>query len=74
MAIATLHRALEHFVVEGLLETRLGLVVTTHAEQGLRLLQQMPRGEVELMVKVHEMSQRAAGAAGAGSSFSADTR
>jgi hypothetical protein len=35
---------------------------------------QMPRGEVELMVKVHEMSQRAAGAAGAGSSFSADTR
>jgi hypothetical protein len=35
---------------------------------------QMPRGEVELMVKVHEMSQRAAGAAGAASSFSADTR
>jgi len=32
---------------------------------------QMSRGEVELMVKVHEMSQRAAGAA---SSFSADTR
>ena len=32
---------------------------------------QMPRGEVELMVKVHELSQRAAGAA---SSFSADTR
>ena len=35
---------------------------------------QMPRGEVELMVKVHEMSQRAAGVAGAASSFSADTR
>ena len=32
---------------------------------------QMPRGEVELMVKVHELSQRAAGAA---SSFSADAR
>lgn len=35
---------------------------------------QMPRGEVELMVKVHEMSQRAAGTAGAASSFSADAR
>ncbi len=35
---------------------------------------QMPRGEVELMVKVHEMSQRAAGASGAASSFSADAR
>jgi hypothetical protein len=35
---------------------------------------QMPRGEVELMVKVHELSQRAAGAAGAASSFSADAR
>jgi len=35
---------------------------------------QMPRGEVELMVKVHELSQRAAGAAGAASSFSVDAR
>jgi hypothetical protein len=37
---------------------------------------QMPRGEVELMVKVHELSQKVAGAASAGgsSSFSADTR
>jgi hypothetical protein len=37
---------------------------------------QMPRGEVELMVKVYELSQKAAGAASAGgaSSFSADTR
>ena len=33
---------------------------------------QMPRGEVELMVKVHEMSQKAA--SGGGSSFSADAR
>jgi hypothetical protein len=32
---------------------------------------QMPRGEVELMVKVHELSQRAGGGA---SSFSADAR
>jgi uncharacterized protein DUF6115 len=35
---------------------------------------QMPRGEVELLVKVHELSQRAAGAPGAASSFSADAR
>jgi hypothetical protein len=37
---------------------------------------QMPRGEVELMVKVHELSQKAAGAVSAGgaSSFSADAR
>jgi hypothetical protein len=35
---------------------------------------QLSRGEVELMVKVHELSQRAAGAAGAASSFSADAR
>jgi hypothetical protein len=37
---------------------------------------QMPRGEVELMVKVYELSQKAAGAASAGgaSSFSADAR
>ncbi|MGH9694623.1 MAG: hypothetical protein ACRD5Z_10800 [Bryobacteraceae bacterium] len=37
---------------------------------------EMPRGEVELMVKVHELSQKAAGAASAGgaSSFSTDTR
>ena len=34
---------------------------------------QMPRGEVELMVKVHELSQKAAGA-GAASSFSTDAR
>jgi hypothetical protein len=36
----------------------------------------MPRGEVELMVKVHELSQKAAGAASGGgsSSFSADAR
>jgi hypothetical protein len=33
----------------------------------------MPRGEVELMVKVHELSQKAAAAAGP-SSFSADAR
>lgn len=33
----------------------------------------MPRGEVELMVKVHEMSQKAASAGGS-SSFSADAR
>ena len=37
---------------------------------------QMPRGEVELMVKVHELSQKIAGAASASgsSSFSADAR
>jgi hypothetical protein len=37
---------------------------------------QMPRGEVELMVKVHELSQKVAGAASASgsSSFSADAR
>jgi hypothetical protein len=34
---------------------------------------QMPRGEVELMVKVHELSQKAA-SAGAASSFSTDAR
>jgi hypothetical protein len=37
---------------------------------------QMPRGEVELMVRVHELSQKVAGAASASgsSSFSADAR
>jgi DNA-binding NarL/FixJ family response regulator len=37
---------------------------------------QMSRGEVELMVKVHELSQKVAGAASASgsSSFSADAR
>jgi hypothetical protein len=37
---------------------------------------QIPRGEVELMVKVHELSQKAAGAASASgaSSFSPDAR
>jgi DNA-binding NarL/FixJ family response regulator len=37
---------------------------------------EIPRGEVELMVKVHELSQKAAGAASAGgaSSFPVDTR
>ncbi len=37
---------------------------------------QMPRGEVELMVKVYELSQNAAGAASGGgaSNFSADAR
>jgi len=39
MAIAALHRALEHFVMEGLLETRLGLVVATHAKLWFALLQ-----------------------------------
>lgn len=37
---------------------------------------EMPRGEVELMVKVHELSQKVAGAGSAAgaSSFSVDTR
>ena len=46
MTIAAIHRAFQDFVMEGAVELRLGLVVTSHAEQHLVFFQHASRDEV----------------------------